>query len=71
MRKNLDGTREFPTFITLKRIYEVSWVDEWEEELRALDSLISSYPSVSLRPMGFPSNWREVLGVDYLSTHES
>ena len=69
--KKWSSSREFPTFITLKRIYEVSWVDEWEEELRALDSLISSYPSVSLRPMGFPSNWREVLGVDPPSTHES
>lgn len=68
--KRWSGNREFPTFITLERIYEISWPNEWKEELRALDNLISSYPSVSLRPMGFPDNWREVLGIDNLDINK-
>ena len=55
------GDREFPTFITLKRIYEVSWPEVWEVELDALDKLIETYSRVDLAPMGFPAGWHDIL----------
>lgn len=57
------GKREFPTFVILKRIYEASWPEIWQDEANALDDLIRSYPTVDLEPMGFPKEWRSALGI--------
>ncbi len=58
-RNNSD--KEFPTFVVLKRIYERSWPEEWPHMLEGLGSIMSEHDGVSLSPMGFPTNWYEVL----------
>ncbi len=57
------SNKEFPTFLVLKRIYEVSWPAEWTKLVRELGEIVEAYRDVSLEPMGFPENWRRVLGV--------
>lgn len=63
MDKDWDSFRMFPTFLILKRLYETSWPEQWEGMAAELGQLASNYAGVSLRPMGFPDAWREVLGV--------
>lgn len=55
--------REFPTFLVLKRLYERSWPERWPKMAAELGRIVDVYPEVSLNPMGFPRNWRGVLGV--------
>lgn len=57
-----DSDKEFPTFLVLKRIYDRSWPERWPSMLDGLEALISAHESVSLNPMRFPLEWREVLG---------
>lgn len=54
--------KEFPTFLVLKRLYESSWPERWDGARRELTRLIDEYSDVDLNPMGFPEDWREVLG---------
>ena len=55
------GSKEFPTFMVLKRMYERSWSDQWPELVERLVGIIGHHPDVSLNPMGFPSDWKDVL----------
>ena len=56
--------KEFPTFIVLMRLYEKSWAEQWPALMEELERAIAAHPTVSLRPMGFPSNWSSVLKMD-------
>ncbi|MBM6784624.1 Abi family protein [Collinsella tanakaei] len=55
------GNKEFPTFMVLKRMYERSWPEQWSELAERLTGIIGRYPGVSLDPMGFPPDWKDVL----------
>ena len=57
------SSKEFPTFLIIKRLYESSWPERWDAMASNLGRIIDSYPDVSLVPMGFPDCWREVLCV--------
>lgn len=57
------SNKEFPTFIVIKRLFEQTWPDRWNDMAIELGHIIDAYPNVSLAPMGFPDSWREVLGV--------
>lgn len=61
--KRYAGNREFPTFVVLSRIYEKSWPSVWQQAIDELDAIVARYPNVSLKPMGFPEDWRDVLGL--------
>ena len=56
-----DSDKEFPTFLVLKRIYEQSWPEQWPSRLNGLDAAISKHGGVSLQPMRFPEEWRDIL----------
>lgn len=58
-----DASKQFPTFLVIRRIYEKSWPEEWESLKSELASCIDRHPSVSLAPMGFPGDWKRVLGI--------
>ena len=53
--------KQFPTFIVLKRIYEN--IDDFAciDFLSELNTIVRKYRHVSLAPIGFPENWKEVL----------
>ena len=53
--------KQFPTFIVLKRIYEN--IDDFAciDFLSELNTIVRKYRHVSLSPMGFPENWKQVL----------
>ena len=34
----------------------------WDEFIEELDSLLNMYPHVKKEKIGFPDNWREILG---------
>ena len=55
------SNKEFPTFLVLKRIYEVSWPEVWTKLIWELGSTLEAYQDVPLEPMGFPTNWRGIL----------
>lgn len=55
------GPKQFPTFLVLKQIYVRSWPQRWDEMLESLVCDFDSHPSVDLSPMGFPTNWEELL----------
>ena len=55
--------KQFPTFLVIGRIYERSWPEEWKGLQDELLSCIERHSSVRLAPMGFPKNWKRVLGV--------
>lgn len=57
-----DMSKQFPTFLVMRRIYEKSWPEEWESLLDELASCIEQHPSVSLIPMGFPKDWMSRMG---------
>ncbi|WP_143750233.1 Abi family protein [Collinsella sp. An7] len=57
-----DMSKQFPTFLVIRRIYEKSWPEEWESLLDELASCIEQHPSVSLIPMGFPKDWMSRMG---------
>lgn len=58
-----DLSKQFPTFLVIRRIYEKSWSEEWETLRDELASCIERHPSVSLIPMGFPRDWKGALGI--------
>ncbi len=55
--------KQFPTLLIIKRIYEKSWPDEWKVLGMELADCFDRHPGVNLKPMGFPSNWKRVLGL--------
>lgn len=56
------GKKEFPTFLVLRQLHLRSWPQAWPERFARLCEIVDRYPSVDLVPMGFPKNWRTVLG---------
>ncbi|WP_158098461.1 Abi family protein [Collinsella sp. An307] len=59
-----DANKQFPTFLVLRRIYEKSWPEEWGPLSDELAACVDRHPSVNLAPMGFPKNWKRVLGIE-------
>lgn len=59
-----DGSKAFPTIITLMRLYQRLWPDEWPRKAEELARLVESHPAVPTGPLGFPDDWRSVLGLD-------
>ena len=59
----LDKHRLFPVFVVVFHLMDS--IDSGEANaLRAsLGALVDSYSQVSLDPMGFPQNWKELLGI--------
>lgn len=57
----LDGDKEFPTLLVLKRVYERSWPGRWSMLLENLSNAFEQHPDVPLLPMGFPENWWSIL----------
>lgn len=57
------GSKAFPTFLVLMRIYEKLWPKQWERMAQRLGDIVSRHPSVSLRPLGFPEDWKTILSV--------
>lgn len=60
------GNKEFPTFLVLKDIYEVVWPELWTNKAAELAAIVARHSGVDLRPMGFPEDWQDVLGVPLL-----
>lgn len=54
--------KQFPTLLIIKRIYEKSWPGEWRTLGKELSKCFDRHPKVDLSPMGFPSNWKSILG---------
>lgn len=57
------SSKQFPTLLVIKRIYEKSWPGDWDGLASGLSSCFDSHPGSDLSPMGFPENWRDVLGL--------
>ncbi|WP_102372434.1 Abi family protein [Enorma phocaeensis] len=57
------GAKQFPTLLIIKRIYERSWPEEWGYIAAELAALVDAHPGVDLAPMGFPAEWKGVLGL--------
>lgn len=55
------GPKAFPSILTLMRIYENLWPDRWNELSAILIGLFDAHPSVDLVPLGFPSDWEQVI----------
>lgn len=62
--KEYADDRQFATFVILKYFYEKHWGEAWDALLIQLEQIIKEHPKVSLRPMGFPDNWLDVLSID-------
>lgn len=58
-----DASKQFSTFLVIRRICEKSWPGEWGSLRDELTSCIDRHPSVNLAPMGFPKDWRGALGI--------
>ena len=58
-----DASKQFPTLLVIRRIYEKSWPGEWTSLRDELASCVERHPSVNLAPMGFPKDWRGALGI--------
>lgn len=58
-----DDANQAGSFFAIKRLFEQTWPDRWNDMAIELGHIIDAYPNVSLAPMGFPDSWREVLGV--------
>lgn len=56
-----DNPKAFPTIITIMRMYERLWPDEWSMMAGQLARLVDAHPLVPLEPMGFPDDWRAVI----------
>ena len=59
----LDKHRLFPVFIVVFRLMESIDSKEGNALRASFGALVDSYPRVSLAPMGFPANWKELLGI--------
>ena len=59
----LHAARLFPTFIVLFRLHES--LDPARTNLlrRQLGQIVDAHPTVDLKPIGFPENWREILHI--------
>lgn len=55
------SSKQFPTLLVVKRMYEKSWPQEWDELVEDLAACFSTHPKVPLAPMGFPANWKKLL----------
>lgn len=55
--------KQYPTFLTIRRIYERSWPGEWKSLSGELSDCFDAHPTVDLGPMGFPPDWRTPLGL--------
>lgn len=64
LKKDLrfNGPKAFPSIITLLRIYENLWPDRWDELATDLIRLFDSHPTVDIIPLGFPSDWKQIIG---------
>ena len=63
LKKDLrfSSPKVFPSIITLMRIYENLWPDRWNELATDLIELFDSRPTVDIIPLGFPSDWRQII----------
>ena len=59
----LSNDRMMGTLLCLKRLLPDD--DRWSEFLAELNQLLSKYPHVRIDKMGFPGNWKEILGTSY------
>ena len=59
----LHAARLFPTFIVLFRLHES--LDPARTNLlrQQLGQIVDAHPTVDLKPIGFPENWREILHI--------
>ena len=57
------SNKQFPTLLVIKRIYEKSWPDEWGVLAGELLACFGRHSNVNVRVMGFPANWKDVLGL--------
>ena len=66
----IDNARLFPVFIVLFRLYDS--LDPARANLlrQQLGRIVDSHPTVDLRPVGFPKNWREVLRIPDPAEHD-
>ena len=56
-----DSNKEFPTLLILMRLYENLWPGRWEKAIHRLARTVEKHSGVSLDPMGFPLDWKQVL----------
>lgn len=63
-------SKQFQVFVVLMRMYEASWPERWPGMLDELVKIIEAHPTVDLKPMGFPGNWRELLSLERTSKHK-
>lgn len=61
--KKYASRKQFPTLLTIKRIYEMSWKEDWRMMGGNLMSCFDRHPSVDLAPMGFPGDWKRILNL--------
>ncbi len=63
LKKDLrfNSPKAFPSIITLMRIYENLWPDRWGELATDLVELFDSRPTVDIIPLGFTSDWRQII----------
>ena len=57
------SNKEFPTFLIIRNIYELSWPNKWPVVGGELASILASRPNVDIKPMGFPKNWKVILNL--------
>ena len=57
------GDKQFPTLLVIRRIYESSWPQRWDDLGTELLAIVGRHPSVGLSPMGFPIDWKKPLGI--------
>ena len=55
--------KQYPTFLTIRRIYEQSWPADWNKLASDLQCILEAHSGVDLTPMGFPKNWKDPLGL--------
>ena len=56
--------RVFTSIVIIMRIFQRTWPGDWPGMARRLAEVIDSHPGVSLLPMGFPGDWKKIIGVD-------
>lgn len=56
-----DGNKQLPCFLVIRQLYLRSWPDAWDALYDELLGIAARYPSVDLKPMGFPKNWQQIL----------
>ncbi len=61
--RHLHAARLFPTFIVLFRLHESLDLARTNLLRRQLGQIVDAHPTVDLKPIGFPENWREILHI--------